>query len=173
MEDRLRVGIITAPHGIKGEVKVYPTTDDIKRFQDLKDCYLASGEKLIETKCISCKFLKQMVVLGFEGYDSIESVEPLRQWDILVDRENAVKLLDGEFFLCDIMGAEVYDQNENMVGHITEILETAANQVFVIEKKENGKKNEMLVPVVKEWVQEVDVENKKVKIISYYGLEDI
>lgn len=173
MEDRLRVGIITAPHGIKGEVKVYPTTDDTKRFQDLKECYLSSGENVIETKCVSCKFLKQMVVLGFEGYDSIEQVEPLRQWDILVDREHAVKLLDGEFFLCDIMGAEVYDQYENMVGYITEVLETPANHVFVIEKKENGKKNEMLVPVVKEWVQDVDIENKRVRIISYYGLEDI
>lgn len=173
MEDRLRVGIITAPHGIKGEVKVYPTTDDNRRFKELKDCYLSSGDKLIETRCVSCKFLKQMVVLGFEGYDTIEQVEPLRQWDILVDRENAVKLLDGEFFLCDIMGAEVYDQHENMVGYITEVLETPANQVFVVEKKENGKKSEMLVPVVKEWVQDVDVEHKKVKIISYYDAEDL
>lgn len=173
MEDRLRVGIITAPHGIRGEVKVYPTTDDTKRFKDLKECYLSSGEKLIETRCVSCKFLKQMVVLGFEGYDTIEQVEHLRQWDILVDREHAVKLLDGEFFLCDIMGAEVYDQHENMVGYIKEILETPANLVFVVEKKEASKKSETLVPVVKEWVQDVDVKNKKVKIISYYDTEDV
>ena len=75
LEDRLRVGVITAPHGIKGEVKVYPTTDDLNRFKSLKKCFLVSGSKEIETECTSCKFLKNMVVLKLAGYDSINDVE--------------------------------------------------------------------------------------------------
>lgn len=173
MEEHLRVGVITAPHGIKGEVKVYPTTDDIMRFKDLKDCYLSSGDKRIQARCISCKFLNQMVILGFEGYHTIEQAEQLRQWDILVDREHAVRLQEGEFFLCDIMGAEVCDQYGNAAGIITEVLETPAHQVFVVEKNENGKKKELLIPVVKEWIEEIDVEHKKVKVISYYDTEEV
>mgnify|MGYP002148914068 FL=1 len=70
-EDRLRVGVITSSHGIKGEVKVYPTTDDNDRFKTLKKCYLSNGRETLEVNCTSCKFLKNMVILKFKEYDNI------------------------------------------------------------------------------------------------------
>ena len=161
MEDRLRVGVITAPHGIKGEVKVYPTTDDLNRFKSLKKCFLVSGSKEIETECTSCKFLKNMVVLKFAGYDSINDVEALRQYDILVNREDAVALEDGEFFICDVIGSKVYEQNYTEISVIDDVLETQANHIFVIKKK---RQDDIYVPVVKEWVTDIDTVNKTVKV---------
>ena len=76
-----------------------------------------------------------MVVLKFAGYDSINDVEALRQYDILVNREDAVALEDGEFFICDVIGSKVYDQNDTEIGVIDDVLETPANHIFVIKKK--------------------------------------
>lgn len=169
MEDRLRVGVITAPHGIKGEVKVFPTTDDLNRFRDLKRCFLESGDKTMEVECTSCKFLKNMVVLKFAGYDNIEAVESIRQYNILVNREDAVALEDGEFFICDVIGAAVFDQNNIEIGVIDEVLETPANHVFVIKKAGSETR---YVPVVKEWVDEIDTEHKRVRVHLYKIAED-
>ena len=89
-EDRLRVGVITSSHGIKGEVKVYPTTDDNDRFKTLKKCYLSNGRETLEVNCTSCKFLKNMVILKFKEYDNIKDIERFKNYDILVDREESL-----------------------------------------------------------------------------------
>ena len=136
-EDRLRVGVITSSHGIKGEVKVYPTTDDNDRFKTLKKCYLSNGRETLEVNCTSCKFLKNMVILKFKEYDNINDIERFKNYDILVDREDAVPLMDGEFFICDVLDADVYDQNDEHIGILDDVLETPANDVFVV-KKDDG-----------------------------------
>lgn len=169
MEDRLRVGVITAPQGIKGEVRVYSTTDDLNRFKQLKNCYLSSEKETIPATCVSAKFVKNMAVLKFDKIDSIEAAEKFRNYDILVDRKDAVTLKEGEFFICDVIGAAVYDQNNNKVGTLEEVLETPANDVFVI--KSEGKEA-LYVPIVCEWVSEIDTENKIVKIIPHKIAED-
>ncbi len=169
MEDRLRVGVITSTHGIKGEVKVYPTTDDLNRFKNLKKCYLCSEKESIPAQCISSKNVKNMVVLKFDIINSIEEAEKFRNFDILVDREDAVQLEEGEFFICDVIGATVYDQDNNVAGIIEEVLETAANDVFVIK---NEKKEPLYVPVVPSWVDEIDTENKIVRAHLYEVAED-
>ncbi len=169
MEDRLRVGVITSTHGIKGEVKVYPTTDDLNRFKYLKKCYLSSDKKTIQTECTSAKLVKNMVALKFDGIDSIEEAEKLRNYDILVDREDAVSLEDGEFFICDVIGSVVYDQNNDIVGTIEEVLETPANDVFVVK---NDGKEPLYIPVVPDWVSDIDTEKKIVKVHIYEIAED-
>ena len=141
MDNRLRVGVITTTHGIKGEVKVFPTTDDVNRFKELKGCFLVKDGREITVTCESCKFFKNMV-----------------------DRENAVELSEDEFFLCDIMDADVYDQDNRQVGKLTDILETPASHILVIKDK-HGK--ELLVPLVREWVTEVDTDNKIVRIVRH------
>ncbi len=168
MEDRLRVGVVATTHGIKGELKVFPTTDDINRFKNLKKCYLANKKETIEVNCVSCKFLKNMVILKFKEYDNINDVEKFRQYDILVNREDAVALEDGEFFLCDVIDADVYNQKDILIGKLVDVLETPANHVFVIQQ-ENGE--EKLIPVVEEFVYEIDTENKRVKIKDFEMVE--
>lgn len=168
MEDRLRVGVITTTHGIKGELKVFPTTDDINRFKNLKKCFLTNGKETLEVNCTSCKFMKNTVILKFKEYDNINDVERFRQYDILVNREDAVTLSDGEFFICDVIDAEVFDQNDIYMGILTDVLETSANHVFVV-RKENGE--EKLIPVVKEFVYEIDTANKRVKVKDFEMVE--
>lgn len=167
-EDRLRVGVITSSHGIKGEVKVYPTTDDIDRFKTLKKCYLSNGRETLEVNCTSCKFLKNMVILKFKEYDNINDIERFKNYDILVDREDAVPLMDGEFFICDVLDADVYDQNDEHIGILDDVLETPANDVFVV-KKDDG--SEILIPVVPDFVFDVDTENRKVKVRTFEMVE--
>ncbi len=168
MGDRLRVGVVTTTHGIKGELKVFPTTDDINRFKTLKKCFLTNGKETYEVNCTSCKFMKNMVILKFKEYDNINDVEKFRQYDILVNREDAVTLSDGEFFICDVIDAEVFDQQDHFMGILADVLETPANHVFVV-KKENG--DEKLIPVVKEFVYEIDTENKRVKVKDFDMVE--
>ena len=168
MDNRLRVGVITTTHGIKGEVKVFPTTDDVNRFKELKGCFLVKDGREIPVTCASCNFFKTMVILKFKEFDNINQVEGYRNYDILVDRENAVELSEDEFFLCDIMDADVYDQDNHQVGKLTDILETPASHILVIKDK-HGK--ELLVPLVREWVTEVDTDNKIVRIVRHADVE--
>ena len=90
--DYLQVGVITSTHGIKGEVKVFPTTDDPNRFRALKDVVLDTGKEQIPLEIEGVKFFKQYVILKFKGIDNINDIEKYRKMPLLVSRENAVEL---------------------------------------------------------------------------------
>ena len=92
MEELLQVGVITQTHGIRGEVKVFPTTDDAKRFQDLEHVLLDAGKELLSLEIENVKFFKQFVILKFKGYDSINDVERYKRCPLLVERSEAVPL---------------------------------------------------------------------------------
>ena len=146
MENLLRVGVITATHGIRGEVKVFPTTDDAARFKKLKKCILDTGSGQLELEIESVKFFKQYVILKFKGYDNINDVEPYRKKDLLVTRENAVKLKKNENFIVDLIGLDVVTDEGSHFGTIKDVLQTGANDVYVIEG-DDGK--EYLFPAIK------------------------
>ena len=164
MEDRFRIGVITATHGIKGEVKVFPTTDDVKRYDVLEKCFLEDGTLL---KKKSVKYFKNLVILGFENVDSIEDAEKLLKKEIYVSREDAIPLEEGEYYVADIIGAEVFDEDNNKIGVLEDYLETGANDVYVI-KNEQGK--EILIPVVPFFIKKVDVEEKKLIVHLIDGM---
>ena len=100
MEDLFQVGVITAPHGVRGEVKVFPTTDDNARFKNLKTVLLDQGRGTRELEIEGVKFFKNMVILKFKGIDDRNDVERMRQAKLLVTRENAVELGKDEYFYC-------------------------------------------------------------------------
>ncbi len=169
MEDYLRVGVITTTHGINGGVKVFPTTDDAARFLDLAEVLLDTGKGTIPLEIENVSFFKNQVILKFKGLDSIEAVEKYRGHDLLVTRENAVPLEEGEFFFCDIIGSTVYEENGNKFGILKDVLETGANDVFVVEIPE-GK--EVLLPLIDDCIKEVNVEEKKIVAYIMPGLMD-
>ena len=107
MEDFFQVGVITSTHGIKGEVKVFPTTDDAKRFKRLKEVILDTGKERLELEIEGVKFFKQFVILKFKGIDNINDVEKYRKASLLVTRKNAVKLDKDEYFVADLIGLKV------------------------------------------------------------------
>lgn len=168
MEDLLQVGVITSVHGVHGEVKVYPTTNDANRFKKLKDVILDTGKKKIDLKIVSVKFFKQFVILKFEGYDNPNDIEKYRQCPLLVTRENAVKLSKDEYFIADLVGIDVFDESGH-IGVMTDVIETGANDVYVI-KEDNG--NELLLPAIKQCILEVDIENRKMLVHVMEGLRD-
>ncbi|MBR1853315.1 MAG: 16S rRNA processing protein RimM [Lachnospiraceae bacterium] len=169
MEERFQVGVITSPHGVKGEVKVFPTTDDPKRFKRLKDVILDTGKENLILEIEGVKFFKQFVILKFKGLETPEEVAKYRQKSLYVTRENAVRLGRDEYFIADLMGLAVYDEDGTEIGVLREVMETGANDVYVIDLKDG---RELLLPAIKECVLNVDVEAGKMQIHILDGLLD-
>lgn len=167
MDNFLRVGVITNTHGIKGEVKVFPTTDDVNRFKKLKQITLDTGKEHIELEVEGVKFFKQLVILKFKGIDNINEIEKYKGKDLLVTRENAVKLNKDEYFVYDIIGSTVITDTDEELGELIEVLATGANDVYVVKSKDD---KEILLPSIKECILDVDVENKIIKVHIMPGL---
>ena len=167
MEDLLRVGVITSTHGIRGEVKVFPTTDDPARFKKLKDVLLDTGKGMLALEVESARFFKNQVILKFKGIDNINDIEKYKSRDLLVTRENAVPLEEGEFFICDIIGSIVVEEDGSEFGTLTDVMETGANDVFVVETKD-GK--EVLLPCIPDCIRDINVEEKKITAYIMPGL---
>ena len=168
MEQYLQVGIISSTHGVHGEVKVFPTTDDVKRFKKLKDVLLAlpNGEKLPLT-IEQVKFFKQFVILKFKDFDSINDIEKYRGRSLYVTRENAVKLAKDEYFIADLIGLDVVDENDIRIGELKDVMETGANDVYVITKPDGS---ELLLPAIRQCVLEVQVEEGFMRVHVLEGL---
>ncbi len=169
MEERFQVGVITTPHGVRGEVKVFPTTDDAKRFRRLKEVILDTGKENLTLEIESVKFFKQFVILKFKGLETPEEVAKFRQKSLFVTRENAVRLGKDEYFIADLMGLRVFDEENEESGVLREVLETGANDVYIIDMKDG---RELLLPAIKECVLHVDVEAGEMQIHILDGLLD-
>lgn len=169
MEDRFQVGVITSTHGVRGEVKVYPTTDDAKRFRRLKEVILDTGkeEKVLEIEGV--KFFKNMVILKFKGYDNINDIEKYRQCSLYVTRANAVRLRRNEYFVADLIGMEVFLEDGSRFGTLKDVMETGANDVYIMETL-TGK--EVLVPAIKDCILKVEPEEGRMEIHLLPGLMD-
>lgn len=167
MEKFFQVGIITSPHGVHGEVKVYPTTDDVKRFKRLKEVILDTGKERLDLEIESVKFVKQFAVLKFRGYDNMDEVEKFRRKSLFVPRGNAVRLGKDEYFIADLMGLKVLDEKEQEIGVLREVIETGANDVYAIDLKDG---RELLIPAIKQCILAVDVEAGFIRIHILEGL---
>lgn len=169
MEDLFRVGVISNTHGVRGEVKVYPTTDDIRRFDNLKEVILDTGKEHITLNVTGVKYFKNMAILKFKEFDNMDQVIPYKGMDLLVTRDNAIPLEEGEYYIADILGSNVITDENEQLGILTDVLQTGANDVYVV-KMENGK--EVLLPSIKECILDRDIENKIVKVHIMKGLLD-
>ncbi len=167
MDDLLKVGTISKAHGIRGEVKVYPTTDDIRRFDDLYDVILDTGKELLYLEVESVKYFKNQAILKFKDINNINDIEKYKGKDLLVTRENAVELEENEYFITDLIGAKIVTDKEDELGTLTEVLKTGANDVYIVKTKE-GK--EILLPVIKECILDVDIEKHLIKVHLMDGL---
>ena len=167
MEELLQVGVITQTHGIRGEVKVFPTTDDPTRFQDLKHVLLDTGKETLPLEIENVKFFKQFVILKFKGYDNINDVERYKRCPLLVERSEAVTLEEDEYYITDMIGIQVTTDEGEDFGVLKDVMATGANDVYVIDHPSAG---EVLVPAIKECILEVDIPGRKMKIHVMDGL---
>lgn len=168
MEDLFRVGVITSPHGIHGDVNVFPTTDDPTRFGKIKEVILDDHHEKIKLTIKKASLHKNMVILGFKEFKDINEVEKYRKCELFVTRENAIPLEEGEYYIADLMGLSVFSDDGRMLGTLTDVLQTGANDVYVVSKDNK----ELLIPAIKDCIKEISLEEKKMQVHLLPGLEE-
>ena len=166
MENLLQVGVITTTHGIRGEVKVFPTTDDPRRFEELPSILLDTGKELCELEIQRVKYFKQFVILKFRDVDDINEIEPYKGKSLYVTRDMAVPLEENEYYIADLIGMDVFLDDGSLFGRIKDVLETGANDVYIVQTQEK----EVLIPAIKDCILQVDVESNKMVIHLMKGL---
>lgn len=168
MEKQLQAGVITSTHGIRGEVKVFPTTDDAQYFRELKKVYLDTGKEQIPLEIEHVKFFKQFAILKFKGIDNINDIEKYKGKRLMIDREDASPLGEDEYYIGDMIGMDVYtDDPAEHFGVLRDVLETGANDVYIIDSDRHG---EVLVPAIRQCILRVDTEKNEMHIHLMEGL---
>ena len=155
MSDYFKVGQIVNTHGIKGEVKVMAFTDDVNNFKRYKKILVGDTWKDI----IGVKFQKDRVILKLEGIDTMNDAETYKQKYLYVLREEEPELPEDTFYVSDLIGCTVYDTNDKNLGDIADVIQTKNNDVYWIKKPK-----ELLIPVLRDIVLDVNIEDKKVII---------
>ena len=169
MLEYLIVGQLTNTHGVKGELKATALTDDPNRFKKLKWVYIDKSGKLEKYDITGVKFFKQFVILKFNNVDTMEEAEKLKGLYMKIDRANAVKLPKDSFFITDILGMSVFDENDTLLGKLVDVIQTGSNDVYVVR---NAEGNEILIPALKSVVKEVSLEAGRISVILPKGLLD-
>lgn len=167
MEDLLQVGAVTGTHGLRGEVKVFPTTDDPARYGTLKEVVADTGKQQVVFKIQRVRFFKQMVIVKFVGMDDINEAEAYKGAKLYVTREHALELREDEYFFADLAGLKVQTDEGEVLGTLKDILQTGANDVYVIARE---KKKDLLVPAIKDCIKDVDIDGGKMTVHLLPGL---
>ena len=167
MEDLLKVGVITTTHGVRGEVKVYPTTDDAERFLDLDYVLLDTGRELRRLDIQNVKFFKNLVILKFDSIDNINDIEKYKGHDLWIPREEGQSLEDNEYYIADLLGMRVLLEDGSEFGTLKDVMETGANDVYVVQDAQ-GK--ELLLPAIHQCILDVDIEKNIMTVHLMKGL---
>lgn len=154
-DNRIVIGKIIAPQGVRGEVRVMPLTDFPERFRNLKEALFDDGTSLAVE---GVRYHKQFVLLKFRGLDNRNDIENLRDKLIKIDRKDAAPLPNGHYFIFDIVGLQVYNEEEECLGKIVEVLQTGSNDVYVVERQD---KKPLLIPALKTVVLHIDIAGGK------------
>ena len=188
MEQYLQVGTVISTHALKGEVKVYPTTEDVRRFDDLETVYAAAESdmtpcigggkdpsddpKIRKLKVQRVRYFKNLVIVKFEGIDRIEDAEPCLKKNLYVSRDQAIPLEEGEHYVGDLFDLKVYEEETGrLLGTLTDVMETGANDVYIITREDDPKK-ELLIPATEECIRSVDPENGTMTVHLLGGMLD-
>ena len=157
MTELYQVGAITQTHGIRGEVKVFPMTDDVSRFKNMKELILDTGKEQIVLEVTSARPQKNLVILKFKGIDNINDVEKYKGCGLFVTKENRVKCKKDEYFIADLIGLRAIDEEGEAFGTISDVIQTGANDVYVVTTKQG---EEVMIPAIKDCILEVSVEEQ-------------
>lgn len=169
MQEKLRVGRVTATHGLKGEVKVYPTTDEPERFLELETVYLDLGTMQRALEIEHVRFFKNLVIVKFRGLDRIEDVMSFRQKDLYVDRKDAKPLGENEWYIGDIIGLRVVTDEGTELGVIRDVLQNGANDNYIVKTPER----EILIPAIRQCILNVSLEEGVMTVHLLDGLLDL
>lgn len=158
------IGKVLRPHGNRGELKIYPLTTDPERFLKLEEVIMQSGNIDQHFKITSARVQKDIVLLALEGIETIDQAEKYRDWEVQIDRSEVPPLKEGWYYF-ELEGLQVYEEDV-LLGTLTEVLETGANDVYVVK----GTKGELCIPALKSVIQNVDVPGRRMDVILPPGL---
>ena len=167
MLPNLEIGQIVNTFGIKGMVKVKPFTDDIRRFDELKTVYVEKNSNQTEYEIEEVKYHKDMVLIKFKGIDKVEQAEMLRNSYLTVSRDSVEKLEEGRYYIVDLLGLEVYTDEQILLGTLEDIFNTGSNDIYVVKDK---KGKQILLPAIQDVIKQIDIENKKIIVHLLPGL---
>ena len=166
-QEYFEIGQIVNTFGIKGFVKINPFTDDLERFEELKSVFVVKNKELIEMQIEEVKYHKHLVLVKFKGIEDINMAEKYKGCYIKIKRENARKLPEGTYFIADLIGIKVYDEDGNLLGKVDDIYNNKSTDIYVI-KDDLGK--QILLPSTKEVIKQIDVDNDKIVVHLIDGL---
>lgn len=166
MLEYISIGQIVNTYGVKGELKVYPLTDDIRRFDKVKIVYIEENQGLYKYEIQHIKYLNNIVIVKFKNVEDIESAEKFRNKYIKVHRNDAVKLPEDSFFVCDIIGADVFNLDGELLGKVYDVIQTGSNDVFVVKTEDK----EILIPALKTIFKEIDIIKGRIVVKLPEGL---
>lgn len=169
MENLLKVGVITTTHGVRGEVKVFPTTDGAERFLDIAYVLLDTGREMKRLDIKNVKFYKNLAILKFDGIDNINDIEKYKGRDLWIPREEGQELGDDEYYIADLIDMEVVLEDGSHFGTLTDVMETGANDVYIVERADGS---EVLLPAIADCILDVDLEENKMTVHLMKGLLD-
>ncbi len=159
MSDKMiKIGQIVAPQGVRGEVRVLPLTDFPERFKSLKVARLDDGTSL---QVESVRYHQQFVLVKFVGLDNRNLVEHLRNKLIEIERKDLMPLPEGHYHVFDIIGLSVYNEQDEFLGKISDILQTGSNDVYMVEQQD---KQPLLIPGLKSVVLKIDIPGGKMVV---------
>ena len=167
MTKYLEIGQIVNTFGIKGMVKVKPFTDNIERFNNLEKIYIKNKSGQTEYKIQEIKYHKNMVLIKFEGIENPEQADLLRNSYLIVDRETEEPLEPGRYYIVDMIGLDVFTDDNEYLGKLEDIYNTGSNDIYVV-KDELGK--QVLLPAIEDVIKNIDMDNKKVIVHLIPGL---
>lgn len=167
MTKYLEIGQIVNTFGIKGMVKVKPFTDNIERFNNLEKIYIKNKSGQTEYKIQEVKYHKNMVLIKFEGIENPEQADLLRNSYLIVDRETEEPLEPGRYYIVDMIGLDVFTDENEYLGKLEDIYNTGSNDIYVV-KNELGK--QVLLPAIEDVIKNIDMDNKKVIVHLIPGL---
>ena len=168
-DELYQIGAVTRAHGVHGEIKVFPMTDDPMRFKDMQELIVDTGKELEVYAVKNARMQKNLVILKLDGLDDMDSAGRLCGCGLYVTKENRVPLGEDEWFIADLIGCEVYSDEGEDLGVLTDVLQTGANDVYVVEDTA-GK--ELLIPSIRDCILDVDTDGKRIKVHLLEGLRE-
>lgn len=167
MENYFEIGKIVNTQGVRGEVRILPSTDDIKRFEKLKDITIYKNDKTQTLEIENIRYHKNFVICKFKNIDTMDDGEKLRNYVIRITDEQAIPLEEDEYFIRDLIGIEVFENNIKL-GEIYDVILTGANDVYAVKTDDK----DILIPAIKQCILNIDMKNKKMEVKLLKGLVD-
>jgi len=166
-DEFITIGKVVSTQSNKGEVNVLPLTDSTDRFKNLDTVFLRNSNNRTILNIEKIRIKENTVILKLKGIANIQEAKMIVGSFLEVERENAVKLPKDTYFLFEIIGLEVYTENNIFLGKVENVISTGSNDVYIVKGKN---KEELTIPAIREVVKNINLEKKQITIKMVDGL---